>query len=135
MLEPARARQPSGLGGVEPFDAMSSSSKKPRLLSFGRRSHVSHQAMARLFKQVEDEGLPGCFSASAQARHKDRVALQQTSFGPLLQKVSVPSGEVGAGARKWMRHVCPTSFGKSSPHQGAKFSAQFARASGVWGLR
>eukprot|EP00959_Pyramimonas_sp_CCMP1952_P332977 6972787-Pyramimonas_sp.AAC.1 len=68
-------------------------SKKPKLTSFGKTSYVSHSALAALFDQVKKEGLPDAWSPSSQARHRTRIAGQETSHGPLVQMLSIPNGD------------------------------------------
>ena len=65
------------------------SSKRPRVISFGRTSRLSRSALQAVLQQVLEEGLPDNFSRSTQERQVRRIATQQTSFGPLMQKTKV----------------------------------------------
>ena len=77
--------------------------KKPKLLAFGRRAHVSQSALECLFNEVKAAGLPSCFSRSTQRRHRDAVAQARTSFGPLLQKVQVRDQDAWLGPNGELR--------------------------------
>ena len=58
--------------------------KRPRVGDFGRQSHVTASALAKLLGQVRDEGLPASFSASTVARERRTTANQDTKYGPLI---------------------------------------------------
>eukprot|EP00959_Pyramimonas_sp_CCMP1952_P050772 1060802-Pyramimonas_sp.AAC.1 len=68
---------------------MAVAAKKPRLTSFGKKSHVTASALAALLDEVSVEGLPEAWSRQTQARHRAALCQQTTSFGPLLQSSTI----------------------------------------------
>eukprot|EP00959_Pyramimonas_sp_CCMP1952_P161948 3386094-Pyramimonas_sp.AAC.1 len=59
--------------------------KKLRLVDLGRYSHITSSALCSLLKQLRDHPIPEHFSTTTQRRHRQQVAFQNTSHGPLLQ--------------------------------------------------
>eukprot|EP00959_Pyramimonas_sp_CCMP1952_P338265 7083697-Pyramimonas_sp.AAC.1 len=57
-------------------------------------------------REIEREGLPEAFSRPTQARHHQKVAMAQTSFGPLLQGIRLPTTCGGGGETidVWFQH-------------------------------
>ena len=67
----------------------SSSSKRPRLASFGRDSHVTGRGLQCVLHQVAEHGMPASLSRHSHRRDVKRIAYTDTSFGQLLQSICV----------------------------------------------
>ncbi len=94
--------------------------KRPRtqLVDVGRRSHVSQTALRCVFDEVLAGGLPDAFSQSTQRRHRHKVAMQVTDFGPLLQEVIVPS-KSGDNVSIWIQH--PLAWLQAATNRSSNF--------------
>eukprot|EP00959_Pyramimonas_sp_CCMP1952_P428329 8971346-Pyramimonas_sp.AAC.1 len=67
--------------------------KRARLLDLGWDHHISHAALEGLLKQLSNEDLPEAFSSRTQQRHRQKEAFQQTTFGPLCQRIEVETDD------------------------------------------
>eukprot|EP00959_Pyramimonas_sp_CCMP1952_P230166 4812122-Pyramimonas_sp.AAC.1 len=86
-----------------PPKRVSSCARAAALTDFGRSSHVTCSGIAALLKLVKSDGLPDAFSPATQARHRQRIAFQDTDWGPLLQKVELPATDGGV-VDVWVQH-------------------------------
>eukprot|EP00959_Pyramimonas_sp_CCMP1952_P161472 3376494-Pyramimonas_sp.AAC.1 len=75
--------------------------------------------MAKLLKQIRDEGLPDAFSETTQRRQRQAIAFQSASFGPLLQKqtCATSTGEIDL----WFQH--PLGFLEAASAASPNFAA------------
>eukprot|EP00959_Pyramimonas_sp_CCMP1952_P287111 6004271-Pyramimonas_sp.AAC.1 len=65
-------------------------SKKAKLAHLGRNAHITASGMKHLLDQLrEEDGLPIACSKDSVRRARQEIVFQETSFGPLLQSVSV----------------------------------------------
>ena len=77
--------------------------KRSRLGALARDSCVTQNALSKLLKKLNDEGLPDAFSTFAQRKEREAVGRQSSQFGSLMQKVLVVSSD-GEPVEIWVQH-------------------------------
>ena len=71
-------------------------SNSEHLVELHRGHHVSKSALVHILDSIKENGLPSAYSRRTQARAYDDIANVETTYGKVIQEISIPS----AGGRE-----------------------------------
>ena len=92
--------------------------KKPKVIEFGRYSHVTNAALAKVLRDVRELGIPDAVSEGTRRRQRAEICAQRTSFGPLVSEMSVRT-ESGGDIHVPVQH--PLAFLEVATRRSTEF--------------
>ena len=98
----------------------SSDDRYKQLRTLGRKSYVTREGIAKLLKQIEEDGMPEHYSRSSQYRARKDFCNTLTNYGAMVEYETVPTSD---GGETTIAYQNPHAF----MHHNAKHSPHLAR--------